>query len=120
MVDRSKFRAESQSESARSKVESARSRTESGNRVKKKIEEIFAEVRALPAGGDLDGLSTRKVEELGQLLREEIAAERARWAASNEADFSPSARVSALRPPDDARVGEGAPKRPHVKRRHRV
>jgi hypothetical protein len=65
-------------------------RDDSRDRLREKIEEIYAEVHALAPGGDLDGLMTRKLEELNRLVREEIAEERADWAASNEADFPPS------------------------------
>lgn len=90
------------------------------DRVRMKIEEIYAEVRALRPGGDLDGLMTRKLEEINRLLREEMAEERAQWAASNEADFPPSEPVSAVRPREDAGVGKPEEKRAHPKRKRRV
>ena len=93
---------------------------ESKERVREKIEEIYGEVRALGQGGDLDGLMTRKLEEFNRLLREELADERGRWTASNEADFPPSGRVSALRPREDARVRKSGAKRTHAKRKRGV
>ena len=90
---------------------------ESKDRIKEKIEEIYAEVRALRQGGDLDGLMTRKLEEINRLLREELAEERAQWAASNEADFPPSEAVPELRPREDARGRKPQAKRPHAKRK---
>ena len=93
---------------------------DSKERVREKIEEIYAEVRALRPGGDLDGLMTRKLEEINRLLREEMAEERAQWAASQEADFPPSEGVSSLRPRQNARTRKPGTKGPNAQRKRRV
>lgn len=57
------------------------------------LKQILEEARALPAGSDVEGFMEHRLQELTQSVRQEVAHRRAKdqAAASQEADFSPSA-----------------------------
>lgn len=62
---------------------------------KQKIEEMMAQVRNLPPGGDLASLLTREIKELAELAENEALAEREKAEENRrKAGFPPSTKPS--------------------------
>lgn len=82
------------------------------------LESLLARSRALPPGCDLEGFFEDELRQLGRVVREAGLAARAKdqAAASQKADFSPSA-VPQVPGADEARADGAAP--PHHARRRR-
>lgn len=73
--------------------------------------QIREEVRKLPPGSDVAGFITRKCAEMNRLLAQELAEQREE-AASDEADFPPSAMPPLRSSGDEENKGAAPPHDP--------